>query len=125
LIDAADGAETAPAPEAWLEFRDFDGTLRRFEASDIFEALVAVRRSFEERGCRLLCAGARPDVWPSGMGRSMARGRKAYVTRLGSPAKLEALVDIFDPATTELVGTVEEQRAFHEKWFEPFLKGRR
>ena len=37
--------ETAPAPEAWLEFRDFDGTLRRFEASDLFEALTASRRS--------------------------------------------------------------------------------
>jgi hypothetical protein len=54
----------------------------------------------------------------------MARGRKAYVTRLGSPAKLEDLVDIFGPATPELAGTIEEQRAFHEKWREQFLKGR-
>jgi hypothetical protein len=38
--------ETAPAPEAWLEFRDFDGTLRRFEASDIFEGTLPISKIF-------------------------------------------------------------------------------
>jgi hypothetical protein len=46
----------------WITLDDLDGTRRRFEATDLFEALIAARRSFEERGCRLLCAGARRDV---------------------------------------------------------------
>ncbi len=93
----------------YLEQREFDG-------NDLFDAMVALRRKLEGLGCLLLCAGARPDVFPSGMSRSMAGGRKAYVTQLGMPAGRSDMVDIFDYAKPEWVGTVEEQRDFHRKW---------
>jgi len=66
----------------------------------------------------LLCAGARPDVFPSGMSRGMGDGRKAYITRLGQRALRTDLVDIFDDAELDAVRTIEEQTAFHERWVE-------
>ena len=59
----------------------------------------------------LLCAGARPDIFPSGMSRGMGDGRKAYITRLGQPALRTGLVDIFDDAELDAVRTIEEQTA--------------
>ena len=106
----------------WLAFRDFDGARQRFEARDLFEAFLAMRENFEARGCQLLCAGARKDAWPSGMSRSMGGGRKAFIVHLGLPAEMDALVDIFDYAEPEVVGTVEEQRAHISKWFDSLEK---
>jgi hypothetical protein len=102
----------------WLAFRDFDGARQRFEARDLFEAFLAMRQSLEARGCQLLCAGARKDAWPSGMSRSMGGGRKAFVVQLGLPAEMDALVDIFAYAEPDVVGTVEEQRAYRRKWID-------
>lgn len=89
---------------------------REFCGDDLFDALTALRSEFEARGCRLLCAGARVDVFPSGMSRSMGGGRKAYVTKLGKPTGETSLVDIFDYAEPNLVGTVEEQQEFRKRW---------
>jgi hypothetical protein len=91
---------------------------REFLANDVFDALVSLRGSLEEIGARLLCAGARPEVFPSGMSRDMGGGIKAYVNRIGMPAGKPDIVDIFDYAGPELVGSVAEQNAFHKKWVE-------
>lgn len=91
---------------------------REFEGTDLFEALVALRRELEAVNAQLLCAGARPDVFPSGMSRAMGDGRKAYITRPGQPAFRTDLVDILDDAELDAVGTIEEQTAFHERWVE-------
>jgi hypothetical protein len=104
----------------WLAFRDPDGVTQRIEALDLFEALVAVRRSFEERGYRLLCAGSRPDIFASSMSRDMGGGRKINIVTMGQQADLDTLVDIFDYAGPDLVGTVEEQYAFRRKWLDSF-----
>lgn len=53
-------------------------------------------------------------VPPSGMSRSMGRGRKANVMRLGEPADEAGLVDIFDPAEATQVGTVDERIKFRK-----------
>ena len=45
-----------------------------FSGADLFDALIALRRRLEDLGCRLLCAGARRDVYPSGMSRTMGGG---------------------------------------------------
>jgi hypothetical protein len=37
-----------------IEFKRLDGTMRRIEAGDLFEALREMRRDFESAGC-LLC----------------------------------------------------------------------
>jgi hypothetical protein len=115
-------AEVSNGPPWWLAFRDLDGVPQRFEALDLFEALIAMRRSFEERGCRLLCAGARPNAWPSAMSRDMGGGRKVFIVQMGMYADLDTLVDIFDYAEPGAVGTVEEQRAYRPKWLDSFRK---
>jgi hypothetical protein len=100
-----------------LEFQNLDGTLRRLQARDLFEALREMREELEIVGCQLLCAGARPDVTPSGMSRSMSGGRKAYIAHLGRPAdRRTEMVDIFDPAEASEVGTTHQQRAYFQTW---------
>lgn len=85
-----------------------------FEGSDLFEALTALRVQLENKGFRLLCAGARRDVCPSGMSRSMGGGRKAYVFEIGKSAK--ELIDIFEDALPNQIATVEEQFLFRQEW---------
>ncbi len=85
-----------------------------FEGEDLFGALLKLRERLEGLGWRLLCAGARRDVYPSGMARSMGSARKAYVSELGKPAT--ELVDIFGEAPPSQVGTLDEQRRFRQKW---------
>ncbi len=91
---------------------------REFLADDVFDALVSLRRELEEMGAQLLCTGARPDVFPSGMSRAMGGGIKAYVNRMGLPARNTDLVNIFDSAESEIVGSVAEQIEFHMQWIE-------
>ena len=99
-----------------LTFKEIDIGQEKFEAGDLFEAMTDLRKILERTGAQLLCAGARVDVYPSGMGRDMGGGQMAYVTQLGRPGRLEDLVDIFDEAAPEQVGTVQEQRDFHKRW---------
>lgn len=87
---------------------------RVFAGDDLFGALIALRREMERRGGRLLCAGARRNVYPSGMSRSMGGARQAYVLKLGEPATV--LVDIFDRADVSDVGTIDEQSAYKTRW---------
>jgi hypothetical protein len=89
-----------------------------FAANDLFEALILLRRELAKGGIQLMCAGARRDVFPSGMSRSMSGGRKAYVTRAATHPTLEDLVDIFDDADVSLVGSVSEQKEHHERWLQ-------
>ena len=111
--------------EPWvIEYRDFDGTLHLLERSDLHRGLQQLCADFEALGCQVICAGARPDVAPSSMSRSMSGGRKAYVLQLGRHSRREDLVDIFDHAEPDQVGTVAQQNAYFRKWLES-LPGRR
>jgi hypothetical protein len=92
------------------------GEVLEYVASDFFSALIELRRPLDRRATKLLCAGARIDVYPSAMSRDMSRGRKAYVTRQGQRTAREDLVSIFDPASASRVGTIEEQAYFHATW---------
>jgi hypothetical protein len=94
---------------------------REFSGDDLFEALLKLRKQLEKDGAQLLCVGAQFDIWPSGMARSMAGGRKAYSTRLGEPAGGQ-LRDILDFSDAASVGTVAEQETFHKKWVESLGK---
>jgi hypothetical protein len=51
---------------------------------------------------------------PDGMSRSMGSGRKVYITRMGEPAT--EIIDIFDEAAPELIGTVKQRKEFHARW---------
>lgn len=89
---------------------------REFVGDDLFDAQISLRKEVEAMGCRLLCVGARSDVYPSGMSRSMSGGRTAYVNRLGAFPTKDDLVDIFAYAAPDVVGSIEQQRNFHAQW---------
>ena len=93
---------------------------REFEGADLFEALVELRRELERIGYQVLCVGARVDAFPSSMSRSMGGGRKVYIARLGEPAT--ATADICDEAESGAVGTIEQQKEFHNKWIHSLMK---
>lgn len=86
------------------------------DATDFFECLAQVRLQLEPEGARILCQGARRDVWPSGMARDMGAGLRAYVLVPGRKANFSDLVDIFDPADPALICTVAEQSQFSRDW---------
>ena len=86
-----------------------DGRVTTAQAPDLFSALEAVRLELEGGGLLACCQGARPDVFPSGMSRQMAGGRRAYRLRAGRRATEEDLVDILDPAGCDDVVAVQEQ----------------
>ncbi|HXR90220.1 MAG TPA: hypothetical protein VN750_08055 [Steroidobacteraceae bacterium] len=96
---------------------DRDGQ-KEFVADDLFDAQLLLREELEAAGALLLCAGARSDVFPSGMSRSMSGGRKAYMMQLGKSPSRSDLVDIFSYAEPGVVGTVRQQQQFHQKWIE-------
>jgi hypothetical protein len=108
--------EIAQGPQWKLVFSGAGHPQREFSNGDLFDALTSLRKTLEESGIQILCAGARRDVFPSGMSRDMGGGRKAYITKLGNPALRTDLVDIFDYSEPQSVGNVSEQQAFHEKW---------
>jgi hypothetical protein len=89
-------------------------------ADDAFEALVQLRLWLEPTGYKLLCAGARRDVYPSPMSRQMSGGISAYKMIPGKPATRDDLVKILDPATPDQIGTVAEQESFHKQWLGGF-----
>jgi hypothetical protein len=106
-------AKSAP----WqIKFSGADFGLLEFEADDLFKAFVLLRERLEKTGCRLLCNGARVDVVTSGMSRQMGGGRKAYIVSLGSPARRKNIVDIFDYAEPNLIGSVDQQKQFYSEW---------
>ena len=90
----------------------------KFEGSDLFKAFLELRKKLEDSGYKLLCNGARKDVLSSGMSRSMGGGRRAYVVRLGSQARMKDMLDIFDYAEPDLTVSSQEQQQFNEQWFE-------
>jgi hypothetical protein len=77
----------------------------------LFFALVNLRRELEAMSSKLLCNGSRIDVYPSGMS---AIGTNAYVLINGKPAK--KMVNIFEPASLDKIGTIEEQKAYRDNW---------
>lgn len=116
----ADGAivsievEASSAPPWTITVRGGGFDERSFSADDLFKALVKWRQEIDAQGSRLLCAGARLDVTPSGMSRTMGGARKAYIIKIGQPATMK--VDIFDHADAAQVATVSEQQRFADEW---------
>lgn len=87
-----------------------------FTAEDHFPflALQKIRLYLEDHGVKLLCNGARIDVYPSGF---FMESFKAYRLVIDKAAAKEDLVNILD-ATDELerIGTVSDQEAYWKKW---------
>jgi hypothetical protein len=108
--------EVSVAPPWRFTICSVAGGAREYEGIDLFEAMIAFRRELDGSGSQLLCAGARVDVFPSGMSRSMSGGRRAYKNRLGIHAAKSDLVDIFEYTEPEFVSSVERQMEFHKEW---------
>jgi len=88
----------------------------RFVGSDLFECLVQLRLFLEAKSIFVLCNGSRIDVYPSRLIRQMTNGRMAYILKSNTPTSSEFLVDIFDKADANKVGTVKEQIEFYKNW---------
>lgn len=93
--------------------------ITRYEGHDLFRCLRELRSKLDVFGIKVLCNGARIDATVSGM-LSDSGARKVYLTTMGQHARLEDLVNIFDEADPEKVGTVEEQDNYHNKWVVSF-----
>jgi hypothetical protein len=109
--DLRTGRWTIPTGPPWRLSLTVGNDRYFAEADDLFDCLVAIRRELEREGGRVCCAGARPDVWPSGMARQMAGGRKAYRHLPGRRPTRADLVDVFDPTDCADVVTVAEQES--------------
>ncbi len=88
------------------------------EAMDYFEALALIRRQLEPEGLIPYCYGASLNVFPSGMGRDMGQGLRAYKMTLGKHAKMTDLVDIFDEGVDIVHADVDAQEQFYRNWLE-------
>jgi hypothetical protein len=86
------------------------------EAPDAFSAFCSARATFEPLGWLFLCNGARRDCYAFGTQLRADLGEQVYQLRQGEPATKEGLVGIFEPADEASVGTLEEQRAYFERW---------
>jgi hypothetical protein len=86
------------------------------ENRDIFDCLCEVRSILAGKHIKPLIVGAQKDVYPTGMGRSMAQGRKAYRLKRGKPTSLKDLVDIFEPCPKGTTVSVAAQREHFESW---------
>jgi hypothetical protein len=114
------GVSAISAPNScWrIEIAEGPNTGLRGEGGDLFDALRDLRAKLDPLGCKLLCNGARRDVWPSGMARDMGHARKAYITRAGHSTTMADLVDIFEYSEPGLIGTVEDQERYRSAWIE-------
>ncbi|WP_091028097.1 hypothetical protein [Microbacterium oxydans] len=92
------------------------------QANDAFEALCLLREELDPRGWRLGVAGARADVWPSGMARDQGGGLSAY--RLGAAGPQDP-VFTFSPVDPATVASVAEQRTAADRFFSKFGGGGR
>ena len=84
----------------------------KVRADDAYDCLTAVRKLLEAEGLIPMCQGARPSVHPSGMSAQMSSGMSAYELKPGRQASMDDLVNVFDPAEADQVGTLAEQEAF-------------
>jgi hypothetical protein len=100
-----------------LKITRANGTVTIHAGSDLFECLKEARLMFEADNLLLCCQGARPNVFPSGMGRQMSNGRLAYPLRRNPPLTDADLIDIVSPAPLAEVGTVAEQRSAIVEFF--------
>lgn len=87
-------------------------------SNDLFESLAAIREQVMRSGWKVCVNGARADAWPSRMSSQMGGGLLVYVHRMGAQARDKDLRPIFDDASCDLIGTVEDQRQFRARWLE-------
>jgi len=88
------------------------------DATDYFEAFCQIRLQLEPEKLVPFCYGASRNVYPSGMGRDMGKGLKAYRVTPGKPATMKDLVNIFDQGPDVVPASVADQKKYWEDWWE-------
>ena len=86
------------------------------EGEDLFEAFIEIRAQLRDKEIFLLCNGSRRNIYPSPMLRQSNGGKKAYLLRLGVPARREDIVNIFYPTERNDIDTIENQKNFYDQW---------
>src|SRR5262249_13668868 len=89
-----------------------------YTGHDAPDCLKLLRQEMERDGCLVLCAGARVDAYVSNMSRDMGLGTVYYILRMGQMFSKDETVKIFDPASPEIVGTIEQQDQYFARWRE-------
>lgn len=88
----------------------YKGRMIAKAADNYFAALCQVRLELEKEEVTLVCNGASKDVYPSAMMLSMGAGELAYLLKMGSPARSEDILNIFDVDRAHFIEcTVSEQ----------------
>ncbi|HEY9420610.1 MAG TPA: hypothetical protein VIW92_04285 [Thermoanaerobaculia bacterium] len=98
-----------------LEFTYRQRTIEA-SAADFFEAFCRIRLELEKEGLIPFCYGASLNVYPSGMGRDMGAGLKAYKMSIGKHAHTQDLVYIFSAGPDVIPAYVSRKREFFEEW---------
>ena len=113
--------------EGWIEIEedrielvlDYNNKRISKTADDYFSALSLIRRELETQGIILICNGASKDVFPSPMIRDMGDGDQAYRLKIGFPAKMADVVNIFDVDKDNFIAsTVDEQENHYKDWLD-------
>ena len=104
-------------PNWTLEFTSPITEKLSFTEGDVFECLTQLRLELAKYDCKPLCAGARLNVYPSGMCRDMGNGLCAYLFIPDKQVDSEDLVGIFDYAEPDSIASVEEQFNYYGSQF--------
>jgi hypothetical protein len=118
VIDACVEYFSFSWPNWTLEFTSPVTEKLSFTETDVFECLTQLRIELARFGYKPLCAGARLDVYLSGMARDMGGGLSAQVLGLGDQEDVK-IVHIFDYAEPELIASVEEQFKYYASIMSP------
>jgi hypothetical protein len=94
-----------------------------FQSGDIFSCLCDLRKSLEQLGWYILCNGSRENAWASTMSRQMGGGFKIYLLTMGEEMDRKNLVHIFQEASFEELGTVDQQFDFYKRWLKSVGRG--
>lgn len=86
-------------------------------SKDYFTSLCEIRKELERQNVSIICNGASKDVYPSPMMRDMGDGDQAYRLKIGVPARMTDVVNIFEVDRDNFIpSTVLEQEAFYKEW---------
>jgi hypothetical protein len=110
------------ADDWFIEFKSsiFEGV---FQDGDIFSCLCELRKSLEKIGWNIMCNGARINSWATTMSRQMGGGFKIYLLTINEEMDRKKLVRIFDEASAQEIGTVDQQFDFYKKWLKSVGRG--
>lgn len=84
---------------------------------DLSAALADIRAAVEPTGARVLCNGSRRDAAVSGMLSQSTGASRVYLLHGVQRGRRPPTVPIFDPATADQVGTLEDQDQYRGQYF--------